>query len=183
MSEVPPPIPPEQPPSYAEYHRPEVGANPTMPFNGSSAHLKDLMDAYFGLNWTFLGCVLIYIVVVIFMVAAMGASGMMSTGEPTNEQSGQFLIVMAAAFLLGAGLTFACAYKPMAALARAKSWNQWIALILFVIGVGTIGIIAFVVAQMMALEDIKKYGLKAGCSGIRKRTVQARVDELRAQGL
>lgn len=131
-----------------------------------------MAEGYFGLNWVFIGNVIILITVNI----CYGVS---------NSGYRAFLYV---ALGLLAGLF---AYVTFASLplnkkiAYGKGWppsNAIVASILMALNsVICCGAIGYVVMQMIAGAEIKKYGVKQGAFGYRNKQIQQRIEQMREE--
>lgn len=170
MSEVPPnpePTPEAPPPQYAAYPRGEG-----IPMNGSAEKLQALADGYFGLNTVF----------IINIVLAIGTRALTAAPVATMEEViGRFAIVVLAMLAIIGFLT----YPHNKKIAFGKNWSNGAAILASVLmGLNSAlccGIIGYVVMQTIAMGEIKNYGLKGGFLGLKKKDIQARIDQIRAQ--
>ena len=163
MSEIPPPVNPEQgppPQQYAAYPRLQQGAA-----FGDPDKLQALADGYFGLNMVFLLNILL----------AVAANGVVTlTEEPVV-----WLIVLPVLLIV----IIAATLPPNKKIAFGKGWapsGAWIASILMGLNSAfCCGIIGYVVMQMIAIDEMKKYGIKGGSFSLKKKAVQEQIQLLR----
>lgn len=150
MSEVPPP--------YANYPR---NAAPY----GSAAQLQSLYDGYRKYGWLFLlNIVVFYAILAIALI--------------TRSDLAILLSFPLTATIMG----FAC--HPMnLKIGYGAGWppsQVVVASVLMGINSVTCGIIGYIVMQSIAMNHIKRYGLKSGFFGLKKREVKQRILDLEA---
>lgn len=170
MSEKPPvlePDPNRPPTGYAAYPR---GGGDPRPF-GSPDKLEALMDGYYGLNWAFIGFVVLAIVGFSVLVA--------SDASPMGLVVGFGILFIALVSLVA--LTYPCTKKIGFGLGWASSTPLLVSILLGVSAVVVSPIIAIIVLQLIAMGGIKSYGVKGGFFGVRKKDVKAKIDELRSE--
>ncbi len=166
MSEIPPlPDPGQVPPEgYAAYPRGIPSAE-----YGSADKLQALADGYFGLNYVF-------IVNVLLALASRFAGVSVETPQAALAY---FAIFATVTFLAVAGLSFPCNKK----IAFGKDWPIGNAILASVLmGLNSVlccGIIGYIVMQVIASNEMKKYGLAAGAFGVRKKWVAERIRQIR----
>ncbi|MCW5936303.1 MAG: hypothetical protein KIT11_03230 [Fimbriimonadaceae bacterium] len=148
------------PPGYVAYPRETLDPD----------RLKSLADGFFGLNTVF--------IVNVVMVVALNLA-VRSVEE--KDQLGIQLAGSAAVGIIVAFLTF----KPNARIANGLGWPSYSALLAsLLMGLNSAlccGLIGYIVMQQFALGGIKKYGIKAGFFGLKKKDVEERIAELRQQ--
>lgn len=154
------------PPQYAEYPRARVES-------GSADRLKALADGYFGLNWVFLANIGAWI---------LGFALVMVAG---SLESGPLAILGMAFIYLGIplGIGF-LSYPKLKNIAYGASWSVSPIFLAVLMGINTLtcGIIGYIVIQSIAAGEIKKkFRMKSRFFGYRKKDIEARVAELRAQ--
>lgn len=171
MSEIPPiqdpnQVPPEQ---YAAYPR---GAQAAM--YGSSDRLLALYEGYAGLNYVFLLNVLL----------AIGGRALTLAPIWNGSSPESVLIFYGVYFIVLFAAVGACSYPYNKKIGFGKDWpasNAIIASVLTALFAWLCcGLIGYGVMQQIAMNEMKKYGLKGGL-GLRKKEVMARVEEIRAQ--
>lgn len=172
MSSAMPPNPPESGPGgggdYSGYYY--RGAGQTA--YGTPEKLNALAEGYFGLNWVFIGNVVI-------MITANIMYGMSSAVDRS------FLFV-ALGLIAGLFVFVIFATLPLnRKIAYGKGWpssNAVLASVLLALNsVICCGAIGYVVMQMIAGAEIKKYGVKQGMFGYRKKQIQQRIEQMRAE--
>lgn len=153
------------PPAYAAYTRPG-------PFAGSPDHLEAVADGYYGLNWVFLFNV-------IWAVAGIGFIAFLS--QNNNPIGGIFALVFV---VLSVPVMAFASYKSMKKLAFGMNWSPTVAIVLAIclgFSVLCIGIFAYIILQMLAAAEIRKYPVKKSfLGGFRKKDLKALVAEMRA---
>ena len=144
---------------------------------GSADKLQALADGYFGLNWVFLGNIGLWVLLNLG-IAGLGAD---PNPEPSPAFIGAMFGMFGLYFLIIAGATFPFNRK----IAIGKSWNPNMAILAS--GLTAIaafvccGILGYIVMQQIAYSEMKNFGLKSKAFGLRKKVVQARIEELRRQ--
>ena len=169
MSEIPPiqePDPNRPPEGYAAYPRGAAIAGAY----GSPEKLQALADGYFGLNWVFLANVFLALGFR-FLPMAVGDAG----------TAGMLMLVLGLlTFLVVAG--FSMPYNRK--IAFGKGWSDGIAILASILmGLNSVfccGIVGYIIMQTIAAGEIKGYGLKTGMLGLKKKDVEAKVAEMRA---
>ncbi len=154
MSDVPPP-------QFTSYPRGAI--------YGSSEKLEALYKGYFGLNKIFLVNVIIALVI---------NAAFRSTGNVVILLGGMlalFVVVVAGTLPFNKQI------------AIGKDWQPGQAILASILmGINSAlccGIIGYVVMQQLASTEIKKYGLKVGFGGFKKKELEAAIANLRSQGL
>ncbi len=152
----------ETPPPYAEYPRNE-------PLYGTSAQLQSLMEGYYGYSWLFLAQIAIALLWIgaIFLAKDSGSIVYLA-GIP---------IIMLTVGLLSLPLNKKIGY--------GANWSKTqvvLASVMMAFTVVCYGILGYVIIQTIAANHIKKYGVKSGCLGVRKKAIRERIAELQAQG-
>ena len=182
MSEIPPvnepsqpvaPIPPpigdfSAPPQYAGYTRPTG-------FVGSPDHLEAVADGYYGLNWVFL----------FTLVWALGGFGLVGLASQNADRDGLFVSFLYLGFIiLTIPVVALVSYKPVKKLAFGMNWSPTMAIFISIaigFGVLCIGLIAFVILQVLAGAEIRKYPIKKNfLGGFTRKNIRALVAEMRA---
>lgn len=169
MAEIPPPENPESTPppvNYVAYPRGD------QPFSyGDPDRLQALADGYFGLNNIF----------ILNIALALGARGLSTTAKSPEQALGLYAGLIVAMFALIAFLT----YPHNKKIGFGKNWpsgNAVLASILMGINSALCcGIIGYVVMQIIAANERKRYGLKGSAFGFKKKDVKAYVDQMRLQ--
>ncbi|MEA2553590.1 MAG: hypothetical protein QOJ65_1766 [Fimbriimonadaceae bacterium] len=167
MSELPPNAPsPSHPQQFVGYTRP--GAT-----YGDPERLKALADGYYGLNTVFVVNVL-WAVAMGFALAALVVP---------------FGIFGALAFsTVLTGLLIGSLVHPKNKLiAYGANWNPGSArtasILMALNSALCCGILGYMVVQNLAMVEMKKYGLKAGLFGVRRRDVETAMERLRTAKL
>lgn len=170
MSEIPPtqnPDPNRPPEGYAAYPRGPVGPAPY----GTADQLQALWEGYYGLNWVFLANVLL----------ALGFRFIPMAMEDAASAGIAMLVLAILMFLVVAGYSFVYNRK----IAFGKGWGDGVAVVASVLmGLNSVfccGIIGYIVMQTIAATEMKNYGLKTGFLGVKKKEVQERIAQMRAQ--
>jgi len=158
--EVPPDSGP--PPQFAAYPRPQ--------FYGDPSKLQALSDGYFGLNTVFLynfGLAILLNVV----------------GRIPNFEFGLILFLISIP-LIGLVVGY-LSYPKNKLIGYGCNWSKHGPLTASILmGLNSAlccGIIGYVVVQNIALKEMRKYGVRGGAFGLRKRDVQAVVDALNSE--
>lgn len=167
-SDPPPPLSPPSnfgaPPQYVGYTRP--GGH-----YGSAERLQSLADGYFGMN-------LAFIITIVFVIGTRVAAASLVNPETVNP----FMIlgfIYAIPVLIVAFVTYPYNKK----IAFGAGWRDGSAILasaLMGLNVLCCGIVGFIVMQMLAGAEIKKYGIPTGFFGLKKRDILARVAQLKA---
>jgi hypothetical protein len=164
VSEIPPFQPAGDPnsqePQYAAYPR-YAGA----PVYGDPDKLQALADGYFGLNIAFLFNVLL----------AIALSGIVTAlQEPAAWLIGWLIMLIAITFIT---------LPHNKRVGEGKGWGQSVPLVVSIlIGLNSIfccGAIGYVVVQMIAIDEMKKHGIKGGTFSLRKKVVEEHIRVLR----
>lgn len=131
------------------------------------------MEGYYGLGWAFAAT--FSAAVVLF-----GAAFLLGNSTPPPELL-QWVVMVAALAgpLVVAGVSSYPCNKKIAYGADWKSGTAIVASILLAIGTAICGFFGFIFMQSVALGEIKKFGIKPGFFGIRKRDILARIQVLR----
>jgi hypothetical protein len=171
MSELPPINDPNQanwsappPPQFAGYTRPGIGGNPEL--------LLALCDSYFGFQWVFLGNVLVLVGIsgaVAFAAQQAGmtmASVYLISYTITGIAVWFFSLKPAGQFAKGMGRPLSSRYLTASVLAL-QSWF-------------CCGIVGYAIIQNKALTEMKKYGIRAGFFGVKRKDVVALVQQMQA---
>jgi hypothetical protein len=170
MSDVPPPNepnePPSAPPQFAAYPRgPEIA-----PY-GSFEKLQALSDGYFGLNNVFLVNVLLAI-----------GSRALQLGPRTPEQA--WMMIIGAVVVMGL-IIGVMSFPFNRKIAIGKGWTDGHAILASVLmGLNSAlccGLIGYIVMQSIASSEMKKYGISAAGLGLKKKVVQERIAQMKAQ--
>lgn len=169
MSEPPPPFDTgNPPPDYSGYY-----VRPALIPSLNADKLQALADGYFGLNLVFL----------LNVALALGLNALLGLSRQGEVALAALLGGAAFVFLAIAGCSFPFNRK----IAFGMGWNSGMAVLAsLLMGLNSAfccGIIGYVVMQQIAFVEIKKYGVRKGPFGIRKRDVAVRVAELRAEEL
>jgi hypothetical protein len=148
---------------YAQYYRQPSSGQVQY---GSPEKLKALAEGYFGLNWVFLANI---VGVVLVNVLVMQAN------EPlvlVGALMGLFLLVLVMTLSLTRRIAF------------GKGWQPGIGVLAsFLMGFNSIvccGIFGYVVMQQIAGQEIKRYGVKAGLLGFKKRDVEGTLAQMKS---
>lgn len=170
MSENPPPVegqsnvPPVQ--AYAAYPRAM-----STPNYGSPDKLEALMEGYYGLNWVFLALVL------------CGALTLIVAFLTQDSSMALPLIILTA--VVGIAFVGWVGYKYIKKIGFGLGWQPsaaiWVTIGLLLGSCIVSPILVFIVLQLMAMGEIKNYGIKGGFFGIRKKDIKARLAQLRQQ--
>ena len=146
------------PPNFAAYPRPDLTSA-----YGSADKLEALGKGYVGLNYVFLVNVALFL--------AYQFSGF----HPLEQFIG-FVVVV---FFVVAGLTF----PPNKKIGFGKDWpTAGPFLASFLMGLNSAlccGVIGYVVMQQIAMNELKRYGIKTGFLGPSKRILKAAVESRR----
>ena len=165
MAETPPPSPGshETPPDYSGHYPRDQGSQ-----FGSAEKLRALSEGYFGLNWVFL----------LNVVMALAARGIGLVATTPETAMVLLLCAFGAIFLVIAFATYPYNKK----IAFGKGWEPSMAILASILmGLNSAlccGIIGYVVMQQIAYAEMKKYGLKGGFFGLRKKDIEQRIAEL-----
>jgi hypothetical protein len=171
MSDGPPPIQqdPNLPPvqNYAAYPR----GNDPLPRYSSHEKLQALMDGYYGLNWAFLAMVGFALLAVISLVAGRGTTAG---------------VVLYVAFLVLALVAMGVVSYPYnKKLGFGLGWKEstplWVSIGLSIGSCVISPIVVLIVVQLIAMGEIKNYGVKKGFFGVRKKDIKAKIEELKRQ--
>lgn len=146
---------PEPPPQFVAYPRGEVTTF------GSYEKFKALGEGYFGLNWVFLANVLM----------ALGLRPLLASQTDVVP----FVVVLPLF-----GLVIACLSYPFNnKIAYGCNWAPGLSILASVLmGINSAlccGLVGYVVMQMIALQEMKKYGIKSGFLGFKKTTWKAKL--------
>ena len=156
MSGVPPPEG-SSPPRYVAYPR-------SSDQYGSADRLQALGEGYYGLNWVFLINILASLVVYLF--ARLGWTGYFAS---------LFVEVVLITVLI---------YRQNLKIAFGKGWSQSVGgVVSLLMGLSSAlccGIFGYIIMQQIASSEMKRYGLKSGFLGVKRRNWQAAVEALRA---
>lgn len=173
MSEIPP-IPPDPnqgpPPQYVAYPRGQQA------IYGTPEQLMALWEGYSGLNYVF----------ILNVFLALG--GRAVTVAPIWEGSPPeaFLVYYGFYFLILFAAIGATSYPHAKKIAYGKNWapaNAITASVLIALFSWVCcGIVGYAFMQQIALNEMKRYGLKPSFL-LRKKDVLAKVEELREQGI
>lgn len=153
MSEIPPP--------YAQYPRNE-------PLYGTSAQLQSLMDGYYGYSRLFLiqiGLALVWIAG-IFLAKDNGGIVYLA-GIP--------ILILVIGFL---------SYPLNKKIGYGANWSTTqivLASLMMAFTVVCYGILGYIIMQTIAANHIKRYGVRSGCLGLRKKAIRERISDLQAQ--
>ena len=126
-----------------------------LPAYGAAEKLQALGDAYYGLN-------------TLFLINVLLGVGVILTGGANSF--GLFLVALAATVIIVGVVSLKYTKK----LAFGMNWPPaagWVCSILFGLGIG--GIITYIVLQMIAAQEIKRYGVKSGAFGMKKKEYRA----------
>jgi hypothetical protein len=167
MSEIPPIQDPgrDVPPVFAQYPR-GSGAPP----HGTPEKLEALMEGYYGLNWAFLAYVGLAIVAIIVLAV--------SEGDPTGLVL--FFVLLAGSFALMGFLAHRCNKKIGYGLNWKESTPMWVTLGLVFGSCLFSPVIVFIIIQLIAMAEIKNYGVKSSFLGVRKKDIVAKIAEMRS---
>lgn len=161
-------IPPIQPPGDQESQAPQYAAYPryqSATVYGDPDKLQALSDGYFGLNIAFLFNVL-------FAVAANGVVTVIQ--EP--------VVWLAVLPILMIAITF-ITLPHNKKIGQGKGWGPSVPLVVSILmGLNSAfccGIIGYVVVQMIAIDEMKKHGIKGGTFSLRKKVVEEHIRVLR----
>lgn len=172
MSQIPPVQEADysKPPQYVGYQRPGYDSG----FQNDPDRLQALMEGYYGLSWSFLATVLTVIAVVALGLTVAGP-------DSRNDDLGALfgVLVFVAPVVVAGATSYRCNKK----IAFGAGWSNGTAILASVlIGVGAVcyGIVGFIVMQTIALGQIKKFGVRGGFLGVRKKDIKARIEQLRA---
>lgn len=169
MSEVPPvnePVAP--PPQFVAYPRAEALAF------GSPEKLQALSDGYFGLNWAFVLAIVISFGSSFgstFFLASVGFEGMI----------GLLVVASLIPVVLIAAITLPYTRK----IAFGSNWSPKMGPICaLLLGISSLVCVlaGFVVMQILAGAEIKKYGVQTRFLGYKKRDIRAKIAEMRGSG-
>lgn len=165
MADYSTPPPPSGPDYSGYYARPGQGSH-----YGSAEKIRALYDGYNGLSVVFL----------INVILAVGSN--FALGSPTSPDAA---LVTFGVLILGLGLLvgfltypqnrkigFGCGWAPSQAILASVLMGINSAL--------CCGIIGYVVLQGIAVKEMKKYGLKTGFLGFKKKDVIAKIQEMEA---
>lgn len=169
VSNVPPGDYSAPPPAYAAYYRP-VG------FGGTPEKLEALAKGYYGLNWAFL-------FTIVWTIGGIGAIVGLAPKDIDPALGGGLVLVFLAITIPVVALI---SYKPVKNIAFGMDWPRGRAILISVlmgIGVMFVGIIAFIVMQIIAAGEIRRYPVRTSfLGGFRKKDVRAAVEAMRASG-
>ncbi len=143
---------------------------------GSSDKLQALSDGYFGMNWVFLANV------VIVVASRVGGALLIGPDESSIDPATAlvfFFGTFAVLFLVVSIATFPFNKK----IGVGRGWSPFGAVFAsFLLGLNSAlccGVIGYVVMQMIASTEMKKYGIKTTFFGLKKKVIKARIDEIR----
>lgn len=143
------------PPGESNYPRAQL-----LPVYGTGGRLRALGDAYYGLSWVF--------VLNVFLFVVAGAISV-----PANN-----INLFLAGLILAAVIVGLVSFRYTRKLAFGMGWSVAGAIVSSIIIGSTLGgIITYVVLQALAAQEIKKYGVKSGAFGFRKKAYKAILDE------
>jgi hypothetical protein len=147
------------------YHRP--GQSPY----GSAERLQALADGYFGLNIVFL----------VNVALALASRGVQLTISDLRIALFTFVGFLAGTMVVVSLLTYPCNRR----IGIGKGWPEYGAVLASgLMGLNSAlccGVIGYLVMQQIASNEMKRYGLRSGFFGIRKKDVRAKVEQLRSQ--
>ena len=170
----PPPADPP-PPGYGQYYRPSSA------YQGSSDRLQALADGYFGLNWAFLVNIILVLAIVGLSFAAAGGARASNQRSSANPALAFFPIPQIVLFIIVVLVT----YRPNSRIAYGMGWSPGAAIAAsLLIGLNSVfccGVIGYIVMQMIAYAEMKKYGIKGSTFGIRKATIMEAIAQLKQQ--
>jgi hypothetical protein len=155
-------LPPEgQPPHYAAYPRSTPG-----PY-GTPDKLRALSEGYFGLN-------------LIFGLNIALALGTMAIPAP-KDLATLLAVAVGVRVVIALVIGFAT-YPHNKKIGYGANWSSyWPAVASILIALNSAlccGIIGYVVMQQLASNEMRKYGLKVGFGGIRKKDVELKIAEM-----
>lgn len=153
----------ETPPPYANYPR-------TMSAYGSAARLQSLSDGYFGLSKVFV------INIVLALIIRLA-----TTFSAPSTVSG--VLGLVGAIVVGTTILIGfLTYGPNKKIGEGAGWSPAQPVIASILmGLNSAlccGIIGYVVMQTIASNHIKKYGIKTGFFGLKKKDVAQKISEL-----
>ena len=148
----------EIPPQYANYPR---NANPF----GSAAQLQSLYNGYRRYGWMFLLNILLSVLIFVGAALTQNEFAVLLAYPLTATVIG--FLVHPLNKLIGFGANW-----PASKILTAS--------ILMGINAVTCGIVGYIVMQQIAVNNIKRYGLKSGFFGLKKREVQQKILDLEA---
>ncbi len=151
---------PETPLSFANYPRNE-------PPPGSADRLQALMEGYYGYSPLFV----IHVALFIALMALAMAPG---------DVGGTAAAAGLPALIVGMGLL---SYRVNRRVGEGAGWSQiQVVLACVTIALGTVcyGAIGYIVLQQIVAGRIKRFGVRSGFFGVRKKAIKARIEELRA---
>lgn len=155
--------PPQAPPTMASYPR----AGQMSGIYGTSEKLTRLYRGYHGLSYTFLFIILAYCLFFATIVTYDQVSPIVGV-----------LVGIATVASVVAGFYFSI--RSCKDIAFGCSWKEVTGIILGIV-VPFGGLIVYVVMQMLAINEIKNYGVSSGpFSGVKGRLVKAKIEELRS---
>jgi len=129
------------------------------------------MEGYYGLNWAFLAYFGLAISSFIVLVATQASL----TG----------IVLFILLFVSGLAAMVLIAHPCHKKIGFGLNWRESTPLLVtigLVIGSLVVSpIIAFIIIQLIAMAEIKNYGVKSGLFGVRKKDIVARIAELRQQ--
>jgi hypothetical protein len=166
MSENPPGIGP--PLQYSNYPRGQG-------VYGSPERLQALSDGYFGLN-------LVFGLNVVLVIAARAAQLTVASSS-TVDPATMLLVICVSLGVIGFAVGF-CTYPFNKKIGYGCGWSPAGPVIASVLmGLNSAfccGIIGYVVVQQIAGQEIKRYGIKTGFFGLRKKEIAAVIASMRA---
>ena len=159
-------MPPSEPlgPEYAAYPRGD-----TLP-PGSADQLKALRDGYFAVNLVF------------YVNVALILGLLWATDRFWERFRWVFPVGLAVLCLVIGSLSYSLLSKK---IGYGANWNPGVAVLVALFmgmsSIGCCGLIGYVSLQSQAAAELRKYNLKSGVLGFRKKDVEALVAELRTQ--
>jgi hypothetical protein len=155
------------PPEYASYYRPTS-------VYGTAAQLQALSDGYVALNIVFA------VNVVLGLTVSFGAYGIRAALGP-----GVTVVWYIAGYLFLGIAVGVLTYVPNKKIGVGKGWSSGVALVASILmavnAVFCCGLIGYMVMQQIAATEMKKYGVRLGLLGLRRREVQPLIEELERQ--
>jgi hypothetical protein len=136
------------------------------------------MKGYFKFAWVFLGCIAIWTVVLLGAAMIVVAISPPTSGQQANNAGAALMVFTYPLSILCCGLL---AYGACKNVGFGMGWSK-IGPILASVLIAFTGLIGFIIVQMLAMEEMKRYGAKGGfIIGARKKDVLALIAKRRAQ--
>lgn len=129
------------------------------------------MEGYYGLNWAFLAFFLLAISSVVPLILL----------QANSLGIGLFFLLLILAVVAVGVLSYPNNKKIGYGLNWSDSAPLWISIGMSIGSVIISPVIVFIVLQLIAMAEIKNYGIKGGFFGVRKKDIKAKIEEMKRQ--